>query len=184
MNLTPTLHTDRLLLRKIEFTDITFIHSHFSNETVCKYMVDNEPVKTIAEANDIIKWSHGEATNPTNNRWLITLKKSQEPIGTIGFHKWDKRNNITDIGYDLTPEAWEKGYMTESMRLVLEFLFAELKVNKVQAVVHVDNQASQALLEKVGFEKEGLIRAMYLFRGVYHDHLLFGVLRGEYQDRF
>lgn len=180
MDLIPALFTDHLILRKIEHTDLTFIHSHFSNETVCKYMVDNEPVKTIEEAKDIIKWSHGDATNPTNNRWLITLKDTQEPIGTIGFHKWDKRNNITDIGYDLTPEAWQKGYMTEAITAVLPFLFEELKVNKVQAIVHVDNQASQLLLKKVGFEKEGLIRAMYLYRGVYHDHLLFGVLRGEY----
>lgn len=177
------LHTDRLVLRKIYFEDVDFIFNHFKDEEICKYMVDNEPISTIDEAKEIIKWSHSNQSNPNNNRWLILLKNSNTPIGTIGFHKWDRSNNIAEIGYDLNKMYWKQGLMSEAMRSVLEFGFDKMQLNRVQAFVHIENIASYNVLKKNGFYTEGIIRDMYLYRGRYHDHFSMALLLKDYEGK-
>jgi ribosomal-protein-alanine N-acetyltransferase len=175
------LHTDRLLLRKINFEDIYFIFNHFKDEEIYKYMVDNEPISTIDEAREIIKWSHSSESNPNNNRWLILLKDSNTPIGTIGFHRWDRNNNIAEIGYDLNKMYWKQGLMSEAMGSVLEFGFNKMKLNRVQAFVHIENISSYNILRKNGFYTEGIVRDMYLYRGRYHDHFAMSLLLKDYK---
>lgn len=181
IDLWEELYTNRLLLRRISYDDIDFIEKHFGDEEVCKYMVDNEPVRTTEEAKDIIKWSHSDNINPTNNRWLIVLKDSNQPIGTIGYHRWDKNNNIAEIGYDLSKEYWKKGIMNEAFECVLNFGFKKMGLNRIQAFVHIENIASYNILKKNGFCCEGIIRDMYLFRGKYHDHYAMSLLLKDYR---
>ena len=182
INLWEELQTDRLLLRKIFFEDIDFIFNHFKDEEVCRYMVDNEPISTMDEAEEIIKWSHSNESNPNNNRWLILLKNSNKPIGTIGFHRWDRNNNIAEIGYDLSKLYWKQGLMNEAMRTVLKFGFQKMQLNRIQAFVHIENIASYNILKRNGFHTEGIIRDMYLYRGRYHDHYAMALLSKDYKD--
>lgn len=181
INLWEELKTERLTLRKINYQDVDFIFKHFGDEEVCQYMVDNEPVKTMEEAEDIIKWSHSNDTCPTNNRWLIIYNETNEPVGTIGFHRWDKNNKIAELGYDLCKKYWRKGIMNEAMSKVLEFGFKKMDLNRIQAFVHVDNIASYNILRRNGFYAEGVIRDMYFFRGKYHDHYMMSLLLKDYK---
>lgn len=181
IDLWEELHTDRLVLRRMQNEDADFILKQFSDEEVSKYLVDNEPIATIEEANEIISWSHSNATNPTNNRWLIVLKETNEPIGTIGYHRWEHNNNIAEIGYDLYKTYWKCGIMNEAMQVVLKFGFEKMLLNRIQAFVHIENIASYNLLKKSGFYSEGIIRDMYLYRGKYHDHYIMSLLRRDYK---
>lgn len=181
IDLWQELKTDRLLLRKIEFEDVNFIFKHFSDEEVCKYLVDNEPVKTIEEAKAIINWSYSNNIDPNNNRWLIVFKETNEPIGTIGYHRWDKNNNIAEIGYDLCKSYWKQGIMSEAMRIVLKFGFEEMGLNRIQAFVHIENVASYSILKKHGFHAEGIARDMFLFRGRYYDHYAMSLILKDYK---
>lgn len=180
VDLWEELKTERLILRKIQFEDVNFIYKHFGDEEVCKYMVDNEPVISIEEANEIISWSHSDPTNPTNNRWLIILKENNEPIGTIGFHRWDRNNRTAEIGYDLSKENWKKGIMSEAMEIALSFGFQKMGLNRIQAFVHIENMASYRILRKHGFIAEGIIRDMYFYREKYHDHYTMSLLCRDY----
>ena len=181
INLWEELNTERLILRKITSDDVDFILQHFSDEEVCQYMVDNEPIATMEEAMDIIHWSHSNSDDPNNNRWLIIQKETNKPIGTIGFHRWDKNNKIAEIGYDLSKSYWNKGIMSEAMKIALKFGFEKMGLNRIQAFVHVENNASYHLLRKHGFYAEGIIRDMYLYRGKYHDHYMMSLLLRDVQ---
>ena len=181
IDLWEELRTNRLVLRRILYDDIEFIRKHFGDWEVCRYMVDNEPVTTMEEAEAIIKWSYSDNTKPTNNRWLIVLKENNQPVGTIGYHRWDTQNNIAEIGYDLSKEYWKKGIMNEAMDAVLRFGFEKMELNRIQAFVHIENIASYSILRKNGFSCEGVIRDMYLFRGKYHDHYSMSLLLKEYK---
>lgn len=181
VDLWETLSTNRLVLRKILYDDVEFVRKHFGDEEVCRYMVDNEPITTLEEAEEIIKWSHSDHTKPSNNRWLIVLKETNQPIGTIGYHRWDPNNSIAEIGYDLSKEYWKQGLMNEAMELVLQFGFEKMGLNRIQAFVHIENIASYNILKKNSFCCEGIIRDMYFFRGKYHDHYLMSLLMKEYK---
>jgi ribosomal-protein-alanine N-acetyltransferase len=183
MDLWPALETERIILRKIRNTDIEFIFQHFSNPDVCRYLVDAEPVKTLEEAQEIIDWCNLESEAPSNNRWLIVWKETQQPIGTCGFHRWDTTNNIAETGYDLTRPFWNRGVMTEALTRIIPFGFDQMMLNRIQAFVHIENIASYTLLKKLGFHMEGIIRDKHFFRGKYYDHYGFSLLKSDWMMR-
>lgn len=181
-DLWPTLETERTSLRRITGQDLDFILSHFRDSEVCRYLVDQEPPGSAAEAQEIIDWCNGNGNpNSRQNRWLIVLKRTGEPIGTVGFHNWDKQNHTAEMGYDLTPAHWGKGIMTEVLRRALSFGFSEMHLNRVQAFVHLQNAGSYQVLRKLGFVAEGIIREKHLFRGKYYDHYLLALLKRDFE---
>lgn len=68
------------------------------------------------------------------------------PIGTIGYHRWDRLNHIAEIGYDLSKPYWKKGLMSEAMKIVLEFGFNKMGLNRIQAFVYISNNDSYNIL--------------------------------------
>ena len=118
------------------------------------------------------------------NRWIIVDKDTNQPIGTCGFHCWDRRNNTAEIGYDLWHECWGKGYMKEALTTVLESGFHNMGLNRINAFVTLENINSIKLLEKLGFKNEGIYRDKHLFRGKYYDHYTFSLLKREWNQNY
>jgi RimJ/RimL family protein N-acetyltransferase len=85
----------------------------------------------------------------------------------------------SEIGYLLLPEARGRGAATRAMRLLVAWAFRELGMRRVQALVHPDNAASAAVLERLGFEREGLLRS---YRPGGEDRVMFAVLRERYSS--
>jgi len=175
----PNLTSSRLLLREIRTSDSTFLFKHLSDNEVCRYLYDAEPYTTIDEAKSLIE----VFINPegkTLNRWIIVEKKSGEPIGTCGFASWDKDNNIADIGYDLNPAYWNIGYMTEALTEAITSGFDNMSLNRIEAVISLENVASIKLIEKLGFKREGIMRDRHLYKGEYYDHYLYSHLARDW----
>jgi ribosomal-protein-alanine N-acetyltransferase len=72
-------------------------------------------------------------------------------LGTCGFYDWDKSINCCGIIYDLFPDYWGNGYMNEAMKKILAFAKADMKIKQIYACVHIDNENSIKMLEKLGF---------------------------------
>jgi len=176
----PELATERILLRPISPSDIAFAFQHFSNPDVGKYLLDDDPVTSLAQAQAIIDF-YVSPDAQSYNRWIIERKADRCPIGTCGYHKWSRRDHKAEIGYDLIPFAWGQGYMSEAFERVVEFGFGDMDLNRIEAVVHPENAASLKLLERHGFVREGLLREDLCRDGVYYDHWLLSLLRREWQ---
>ena len=86
-----------------------------------------------------------------------------------------------EIGYALVPEERGKGYCTEAVNILLDFLFLSSTVFRIQAHTDVRNKASQSVLEKTGFQKEGIIRKGYFARGERRDSLIYSILKDEWK---
>lgn len=80
------------------------------------------------------------------------------------------------IGYWVGKHYARNGYMTESVRLILQFAFDGLRLHRVEAGCVPANTASGGLLRKLGFREEGLARQYLHINGRWHDHLLFAIL--------
>ncbi len=178
----PALETDRLLLRQLTFEDTEFIFRHFSDPQVTQYLMDEAPVADYDQAREIINF-YLEPESKTHNRWGIIRKDDQRLIGTCGFHRWEKAYFRSDIGYDLSPDCWGQGYMSEALRAVLKNGFERMGLNRIDAYVYVHNQRSLQLLEKFGFKKEGLLRDYFCLDGVFYDHYLLGLLHRDWEDK-
>lgn len=174
----PHLQTERLLLRALTPADLEFVYQHFTDPDVTRYLHDEEPIRTRQEAQEIVEFYTKPGFKP-HNRWMILRKSDDRPIGTCGYHNWQKRHFRAEIGYDLDKALWNQGFMTEALVEVIEFGFRTMKLNRIEALVHPHNRASIRLLEKLHFQKEGFMRDYYFQGGIFHDSLIFSLLRKE-----
>lgn len=179
MNAFPALETERLLLRPMTVDDLDFVFRHFSDSHIYRYLVDEEPVSTQAQAQEIIDF-YTKPTSDTYNRWVIVNKPEERPIGTCGYHLWNREHRRTEIGYDLEHASWHQGFMTEALTAAIDFGFAKMNLNRISAMVHPENAASLALLARLGFEEEGLLRDYYCQDDHCYDHWLLTLLKREW----
>jgi ribosomal-protein-alanine N-acetyltransferase len=165
------LETKEILLKNIGQDDAEFAFRQFSTDEVNTYLFDMEPMASIEEAKEMIDF-YCEKEPRGWHRWILVLKENGEKIGTCGFHNWNRETYETDIGYDLQPEYWRKGYMSMCMAKILEFAKDEMKVLHVYAHIADGNTASEKLAEKFGFVKSGTT-CYEEFRGQKYLHNVF-----------
>ena len=169
------IETRRLILRELTDEDAGFVYAHFSDEDVCRFLFDEEPLTNVEEALDLINW-YKNAGLKDRFRWGLELKESSHLIGTCGFHCLDRKNNAVELGYDLSRNHWRQGFMFEALEAVLDVAFNHMRLNRVQAYVYTLNDGSYKLLEKLKFTREGVARDKNLFRGKYYDHYCYSLL--------
>jgi RimJ/RimL family protein N-acetyltransferase len=87
-----------------------------------------------------------------------------------------------EIGYSLLPGERGKGYCTEAVNLLLDYLFLTSLAVRIQARTNVRNAVSQRVLEKAGFKKEGTIRKGYFAKGEHTDIFILSILREEWKE--
>ncbi len=176
----PALETERLLLKPLtaEYTD--FIFRHFGDSAVTQFLLDEPPVTNYAQAEEIVQF-YVAGTEKSYNRWIMVRKSDHQPIGTCGYHKWNKRNLRAEIGYDLNPDFWGQAYMTEALNAVIANGFEKMGLNRIEAVVYVENKRSIRLLQKLGFKQEGVLRDYYCVDAKFYDHCVFSLIRREWR---
>jgi ribosomal-protein-alanine N-acetyltransferase len=176
----PTLETQRLLLRSLVLEDADFVFHHFSDPAITQYLMDQPPLTKYEEAQEIIRFYQGQKAN-RRNRWGIVRKADDQLIGTCGYHNWFQHNHRAEIGYDLSPNCWNQGYMTEALRAVISNGFMRMGLNRIEAFVYTGNVRSTQLLQKLGFQIEGTLRDYYYLNAMYHDHYLLALLRRDWK---
>jgi RimJ/RimL family protein N-acetyltransferase len=118
----------------------------------------------------------------TPGTWLqlaITLQESGHLIGDCGLH-FAAEAGQAEIGITLAPAYQGKGYATETLKAVLDYLFVTLGKHRVYASVDPRNQASIALLKRIGMRQEAHLRASLWFKGEWADDMIFAMLRHEW----
>ena len=116
----------------------------------------------------------------TEGQWFFVEKKDGAKIGFIAH--FATHGELTAIGYALLPNERGKGYGSEAIKIVVDYLFLSKNIVRVQAETHPRNMASQRVLEKSGFKKEGIIRKCFFSRGEWRDTALFSILREEWKE--
>ena len=101
-----------------------------------------------------------------------------EIVGGGTIHHLDAERRIVEIGYFVLPASRGRGYATTIARLLAEHAFS-LGIERVAAYVNVGNTASERVLEKAGFTREGVVRSMPKPDGRRIDKTLFSLLPGE-----
>lgn len=175
------LQSERLLLRKITGKDIPDIFEIYSNREVMLYFDDRYAFEDIAEAEQMVSDYENAMQDQNGMRWGIILKDDGKLIGTCGFHALSDYHKRIEIGYDLNRGYWGKGIMTEALSLIIDYAFEKSEVNRIEAFVEPPNTASGALLEKLGFSMEGILREHEMCRGKMTDIQLFSLLRKEWK---
>ena len=143
------LSTERLILRRLTNEDANSIYNNWANDPeVTKYVTWNEH-KSIEDTKQILAIWLKEYKEPKTIRYGIVLKENNELIGAIDVV--DYIDNNPEIGYCLSRKYWNKGYMTEACKAVVEYLFA---IGYKTILIEADerNIGSNRVIEKVGFK--------------------------------
>lgn len=160
----PELHTPRLQLRALNPPDAPVVFGLYSDPRIMRYR--GAPVFTQpAEADTLInQWS--EAFEKQQGvRWGLVLQENNTLIGTAGFTKLNAMNFRAEIGYELHPDNWNNGLMTEALKTITTWGIKQLGLHTIEANIAPENSASKRVLEKLGFEREALFRENYYYEG-------------------
>lgn len=180
-SVTPILESMRLRLDETTLDDSENILTLFSDQKVTQFY-DLGAFDSINKVREFINEETRKQHNKQMLRWAIRDKVSLEYLGGAGANHFEKERHVAVIGYELCQAAWGKGYASEALKKVLAFLFSQAcmhRVNRIEAYVMQGNTASEAVLSKLGFIKEGILRQHSYWKENYHDLSLYALLRED-----
>jgi ribosomal-protein-alanine N-acetyltransferase len=115
-----------------------------------------------------------------DERWFFIEKKDGSKVGNISHRSVGRAQ---EIGYAVLPSERKKGYCSEAVIIMVDYLFLSKDIARVQAHTDVRNEGSQKTLEKAGFKKEGVVRKAVFFWGEWRDGYLYSILREEWKGK-
>ncbi len=178
----PVLQTARLVLREFTEGDIPAIFEMLRREDINQWL-ETDTMKSIEEAAQRVRSRMSLFRNGMGYRWAITLPEDPgRAIGSCGYFHVRRNTQTMEMGYELHPDYWRQGFMREALQAVLEFAFhggVIPVVHRMESLVHPRNAASIRLLEKLGFQMEGVRRHFGFWKGTYWDVLIFSLLNTE-----
>ena len=177
---TPTLRTARLVLRPFSEADSEAIYALQSNARVLRYW-DSPPWTDPARAQAFIATCRQMEQDGSGARLAIETVQPHAFVGWCAMFGWNAVYRSLGIGYCLDEPSWGKGYATEAVRAMLQWAYDSLDLNRVEAELDTRNAASARVLEKLGFEREGLRREDCVVDGEVSDSWIYGLLRRDWQ---
>jgi ribosomal-protein-alanine N-acetyltransferase len=110
-------------------------------------------------------------------QWIVVVDDVPSGWITLAVTSWEQ--GIAEVGYALTTSAQGHGVMTRALAALVDDLFSRTAIERLEARCSTGNQASARVLEKVGFEREGLLRGYFRLGGRRVDNWLYAILRGD-----
>jgi len=172
------LQSNRLQLIQSQILHAPTLFDYWTDPEVTKFM-NMESLSTIADVIDMIDLFTQLATINQAIRYTILIKNTNEIIGSCGFNYVDFENGRAEIGYDLGKDYWGKGYASESVYALMNYWFHDLGLNRIEAKVEPKNNQSILLLEKSGFQFEGVLRQSERSKDGYIDVMMYSKLKND-----
>lgn len=146
----------------------------------------NDPA-FLGKYNGLMQFSKSDAEkmleNPYEMKYFVIENKDGSKIGLIfHFYVLHPVGRQIEIGYALIPSERGKGYGTEAIKIIVDYLFLSRDTQRIQACTDTRNLASQKALKKAGFKKEGVTRKNFFTRGKWTDDCLYALLREEWNE--
>jgi len=176
--------TNHLILRVCVRRDAMMVLDFYKRnfEDFAKYEPLSYPQATqLRFHEEILQYEYDSFLKGRNVRFYFFEKEN--PLKIVGTASY---RNITgsyysscQLGYKMDRDYRRKGYMHEALELGNRVMFREMSMHRIEAIVMPDNTASIALLEGLGFEREGLLRDKIYLNGRWEDHYQYALLNPE-----
>ena len=178
------LQTARLTLRNFIDRDLEPFLTYRNDSDVAKYQGWGIPYPR--EKGEAFILSMKDRVALKQDGWIqfaVALKDTDELIGDLGCYI--KKDDIRQarIGFTLASKHWRRGYITEIVPHLLDYLFEDMDIHRVVADCDVENIASYRTLEKLGFRREAHFVESYLVDGVYASEYHYGMLQREWREK-
>ncbi|MGE8207186.1 GNAT family N-acetyltransferase [Heyndrickxia sp. NPDC080065] len=177
----PVLESANLVLKKIENVHLQDVFTIYDNENVFEYcgIIPKHNIQTVSKM--IGHFDRDYHKKSRVKRGIFQKSHSNKLVGIMEAMDFNQKVNMVTIGYFLAEDYWGKGIATESVQMLVKYLFEEVNVNRIQAEVMPANHVSKKVLLKNGFIKEGLLRQASIWSGKgVIDLEIYGILKDDY----
>lgn len=159
-----------VMLRPIVAADLPVWFDYLSLPAVYEHISWKPPSPAQLEHYDSARAEH---TPSSLFRLAIADRSSGCMVGSIGFHTVSPENRTAELAYDLSPPAWGQGIASAMALTLVDWAHGHVGLLRVQATALNSNSRSLKVLERCGFEREGLLRSYRLVRGRPGDFWMF-----------
>ncbi|KQT23302.1 GNAT family acetyltransferase [Chryseobacterium sp. Leaf405] len=173
------LETERLLLRDITIDDKQAIFDYRSDVETNKFQ--SWIPETLEDVESFIQRNNKEFNQPES--WyqvLITNRQTKAVIGDIGIHFFGIENLQVELGITLNKNFHGKGFASEALNRVVDFLFNDLKKHRIMTSIDPDNVDSMNLMERIGFRKEGHFVKSLFWKNNWVDDVIYALLQEDW----
>lgn len=141
-------------------------HTKYSRNDAEDFLVTN-----------VLNWEEGQEYN-----FLVFDKSTYRLLGGCGLNKIDLPNKVANLGYWIRSSEMGKGFATKATLLTALFAFEDLKLNRLEILVSVDNYPSLKVAKKVGAHWEGVLKKRILLKNKAHDAVISCILNTDLKD--
>ncbi|MEM7480655.1 MAG: GNAT family N-acetyltransferase [Acidobacteriota bacterium] len=169
----------RVSLRPAVPRDAEYLRAWRAEESVRRYQPLNE--LTVGQLRTDVashRMSDLYRSRGEKFQWIVLI--DDHPAGWITLVVSNWEHGLAEVGYALSTQAQGQGVMTEALRLLIDDLFTDTHLERIEARCAEGNLASQRVLEKLGFEREGLLRSYFRLPEGRVDNYLFSLLRSDW----
>lgn len=176
------IETKRLFLRPISQEDKEALFEYRSDQETNKYQ--GWVPETIEDVAQFIEKVAKQINEPESwFQFVIIEKKSEKIIGDLGVHFYGEENVQVELGCTLNKHFQHKGYATESLESVLDYLFNELNKHRVHTSIDPENTDSINLVERIGLRKEAHFVKSLHFKGSWVDDVVYALTKVEWNKK-
>lgn len=175
----PVLEGPRLLLNKLEDSDIPRIVEYAGNIKVAETTLNIPHPYEEKDAKFWINMANQGFKDKSQFTFAVRLKTTNEFLGGIGI-VLQAPHDLGSLGYWIAEPYWNNGYATEAMATILKFGFEKLNLNKIFAQYLISNVASGKVMMKNGMIKEGELKEQMKKDGIYRSVFQYRLLKSEY----
>jgi ribosomal-protein-alanine N-acetyltransferase len=165
------LEGNNVNLRIIEREDLPILHE-WDNNPKFRGKYESPKQETMAE---LEKFYY----DMKDSQWFFVERKDGVKIGFIAHFLMAGE---TELGYNIVPTERRKGYASEAIRIMVDYLFLSKDIIRIQAKADPENLASWKALEKAGFTREGILRKTFYCNGEWRDDCMYSILREEWKE--
>ncbi|MBB4154572.1 RimJ/RimL family protein N-acetyltransferase [Sphingomonas jinjuensis] len=170
----PCFATERLAMRPMTVGDAEALHELYRDVDAMRWW-SSPPHASLADTVDYVTARLGSASW---RGWVMTVKGDDTAIGTLGAS--ETKPGVFEIGYSLVPRHAGRGYAREGVARLVELLFSDGGARRLWADIDPDNAPSRALVERLGFQLEGRLRALWETHIGVRDSVIYGLLADEW----
>ncbi len=154
------LFTSRLELRLITPEHLLSLADETFDNSLLEEFGFSNPCNVLVEGPSPVRWRAPQVSQDVKlNRWFIRwiiLQETKEVVGSISFHSKPDSNGMIEIGLGIAPEFQNRGYATEALVAMWNWVATQPKVKTLRYTVSPENGPSQKIIAKFGFTHVGV----------------------------
>lgn len=174
----PMLEAGAVRLRQLEDADLGDLHAVFSDVRAMRYW-SRPAFADLEETRGYLQAIHDGRARGDLLQWGIEHVAERRIIGTSTLFAFYPGQGRAEIGYILGSSWWGRGYANAAVRRLLQHARDELQLRRIEADIDPRNSASLRFVERLGFQREGLLRERWVVAGEIQDAVVLGLLLRE-----